>query len=212
MVASYIKDIDYTIEKTKLTTAGRPKETIMLTPDAFKLLCMQSKSANSVMVRQYFLKVEETLNAYKDRIVADLTEKVEVLQNERKPVVNTRRGVIYGLRADKTRKDMIKLGKAKSFLRRLTDHNASRVDDVEVLFVRETDDIDLVESCIKVALKKEQYKRRHEIYEIDVDQLKEVFNRCNKLILFTNSKDFRKKKTVGGGDSATTYVMIKRDL
>ena len=165
------------------------------------------------MVRQYFLKVEETLNAYKDSIVSDLTNKVEVLQNEQKPVVNNRRGVIYGLRADKTRQEMIKLGKAKHFMRRLTDHNTSRVDNVEVLFIRETDDIDQVESCIKVALKKEQYKRRREIYEIDVDQLKAVFNKCNKLILFTNSKDFRKKKSIDGGDSAQkqSYVMIKRD-
>jgi hypothetical protein len=210
LVSNYIKDTDYTLQKVPSTTAGRPKEKIMLTPDCFKLLCMQSRSANSAMVRQYFLQVEETLDAYKNHIVADLQNTVEVLQNEQKPKIETTKGVIYGLRADKTRPEMMKLGKAKSFNNRLTQHNTSRVDDVEVLFIRETEDIDQVESCIKVALKKEQYKRRREIYEIDVDQLKAVFNKCNKLILFTNSKDFRHKKNGGEGKQLNTFIMIRR--
>lgn len=213
LVSNYIKNTDYTIEKKSLTTAGRPRNLIMLTPDCFKLLCMQSRSANSAMVRQYFLQVEETLDAYKNHIVADLQNTVDVLRNEQKPKIETRKGVIYGLRGDKTHPEMMKLGKAKSFIKRLKEHNTSRVDDVDVLFVRETDDIDQVESCIKVALKKEQYKRRREIYEISVDQLKAVFNKCNKLILFTNSKDFRHKKEKNGGDGQQlkTYVMIKSE-
>jgi hypothetical protein len=173
---------------------------------------MQSKSPNSAKVRQYFLQVEATLDTYKNHIVADLQNTVKVLQNEQKPKINPQRGVIYGLRADQTRQNMIKLGKARRFYDRLKQHNTSRVDDIEVLFVHETDDIDQVESCIKVALKKEQYKRRREIYEISVDQLKSIFNRCNKLIFFTNSKQFRSKKKVEGGEGTPLnhFIMIKR--
>lgn len=80
---------------------------------------MQSKSANSAMVRQYFLQVEKTLDTYKHHIVADLQNTIDVLRNEQKPKVNKTKGVIYGLRADKTRAVMIKIGKAKSFTKKI---------------------------------------------------------------------------------------------
>lgn len=216
---SYIKDVDYTVQKTE-PSFGRPRNHVMLTPDCFKMLCMQSKSKKSVLVRQYFIQVEKTLDMYRNRIMEDLRKTIQVLQNERKPKVYPQRGVIYGLQADKSYPEMIKIGKAKYWKDRERDHNTSRVDGVEVLFIQETDDIDQVESCIKVALKKQQYKTRREIYEIDIDQLKEVFNQCNSLIQMTSSPYFSKLKSKSksksktqkneGGSSGKTFVLLKR--
>ena len=44
LTSTYIKNIDYKIRKIKSTTAGKPKEEIMITADCCKRLCMLSKT------------------------------------------------------------------------------------------------------------------------------------------------------------------------
>lgn len=55
LVETYRKNIDYKIIIEKSTNAGRPKETIYLTPDCFKRICMLTKSSKGEEVRSYYI-------------------------------------------------------------------------------------------------------------------------------------------------------------
>jgi phage anti-repressor protein len=45
------------------------KEKILLTPNCFKKICQLTKSKKGNEVREYFIKVEETLFRYKNYII-----------------------------------------------------------------------------------------------------------------------------------------------
>jgi hypothetical protein len=50
-----------------------------------------------------------------------------------------------------------------------------------------------VEGCLKSILKKHQYRKRKEIYQIDINILKEIMEGCDELV---NRIDVKKKKKI----------------
>ena len=60
LIDNFVKNVDYTLEKND-KFRGKPKNDILLKQSTFKKLCMISKSKKAKEVREYFLKVEETL-------------------------------------------------------------------------------------------------------------------------------------------------------
>ena len=78
LIETYIKNIDYKIRKIKSTTAGKPKEEIMITADCCKRLCMLSKTKKAEEVRTYFIEVEKLMNKYKNYIIDALNKKVGI--------------------------------------------------------------------------------------------------------------------------------------
>lgn len=90
-----------------------------------------------------------------------------------------RAGYIYVLRASERADGIVKIGKARDLQRRMGQHNASRADDVEVLFTFRTDDIDAVESCVKAWMKDKRYRRHKEIYRADLDMVKGIVAGCD---------------------------------
>ena len=69
------------------------------------------------------------------------------------------------------------------------------------MFIIKVDDINGVEDCVKIACKKCKYRKYKEVFEIDIDVLKEVMSDCNdfinqmakKLENKLNKKDFNVK-------------------
>ena len=59
LMDSYRNNIDYKITMNKSTTAGRPSENILLTPDCFKRICMLTKSSKGEEVRTYYIQLEK---------------------------------------------------------------------------------------------------------------------------------------------------------
>lgn len=47
------------------------------------------------------------------------------------------------------------------------------------MFIIPVDDIDSVETCVKKACKNFQYRKRKEVYEIDIEVLKKIMEECN---------------------------------
>ena len=88
---SYNKNIDYIVERIKKEkgsgSGATLKEKILLTPLCFKKVCQLTKSKKGNEVREYFIKVEETLFKYKDYIIQGLQEKIKKLENNQKPKV-----------------------------------------------------------------------------------------------------------------------------
>jgi phage anti-repressor protein len=85
LVSSYIKDIDFVIIKSLLIHRDEQnvqpkhnKETILITSDTFKMLCMRSKTKKADKVRQYYLSLEKMIDEYKDVIIDNLNTKIKV--------------------------------------------------------------------------------------------------------------------------------------
>jgi phage anti-repressor protein len=183
LIETYIKNIDYKIRKIKSITAGKPKEDIIITADCCKRLCMLSKTKKAEEVRTYFIEIEKLVDKYKNYIIDSLNKKVEILENNQKPILNNKGGFIYVLKTDHNIINLYKVGKTKKFKERIRTHNSSHIDNVDIVHIYETDYIDEVEKCLKNVLSTKQYRKRKEFYQIDLDVLKELIHSCDKMSL-----------------------------
>jgi len=73
LVNSYEEDYDYIIlyvrDNPEMLRGHINKEFILLTTDCFKRLCMLSKSKNAEKVRDYYIRLEELVDKYKDTLI-----------------------------------------------------------------------------------------------------------------------------------------------
>lgn len=180
LLKNFSKNVDYTLEKIEVGR-GKPKENILLKSSTFKKLCMMLNNKKAKEVREYFLKVEETLDKYKNYIINSLKTEVKKMDTSLKSRKKPSKGVIYGFEINDNNRKFIKIGKSKDFLQRMKQHNSSHADKIDVEFIFETDNFDEVEGCIKGIMKKYQYRKGKEVYEVEMDKLKELTDGCDKL-------------------------------
>ena len=168
---SYKKNVDYIIEKNKKLdgSGGHNLEIIILTPEASKKLCLSTHSKMGPQIQQYFLDLEISLYKYKNYIIDGMSKKIEQLENNQKPKINSNKKIIYVFRALNTELTLYKIGKTINSKTRFSKHNSPMANDLEVIFQYETDNIDQVESCIKSYMKKSQYRKYKEIYQVDLE-------------------------------------------
>jgi phage anti-repressor protein len=116
----------------------------------------------------YFLRVEHGMSLYgldMSGVVGKLGKAAQM--QPRLDTYNTGRGEVVG-----------KLGKAGQMQRRLDTYNTGRANNIEVLYQIQTDDMDTVEKCVKLLMKPKQYRKRKEIYQVDLDVMKSVMKHC----------------------------------
>jgi len=115
------------------------------------------------------------------------------LKSRKKPS----KGVIYGFEINEDNRKFIKIGKSKDFLQRMKQHNSSHANKIDVEFLFETNNFDEVESCIKGIMKKYKYRKGKEVYELPIHKLKELTDKCDKLVKnFYKDIEFNKKSTI----------------
>ena len=185
---SYKENIDYKITKNKSDgKVGKPKETILLTPKCFKLMAMQSKTKKAVQVREYYYELENILDKYKNYIIEGLKEKIALLENNQKPKINPKKGVIYII---ETADDIghYKIGRTKDLKKRLQSYNGDKKDNIIPIYIYETDDVEEIERCIKHYGKKYRYRKYKEIYKANINMLKDLINECGEFNEKTNLK------------------------
>ena len=177
--------VDYTVRKSvnpnKKDNRNNNYKLIMLTPDCFKRLCIQSKSKKADDVRSYFIEIESVLFKYRADLVEGLQFRIKNLERNQKPKADMKSGFIYVFKVDDGQ-SLYKLGRADTW-KRIKDHESSHADDIDVLFTYETEDVISVESCVKALMRNRQYRKYKEIYEADLDIIKEIINGCAKLNL-----------------------------
>ncbi len=180
LINSYKLNTDYIINQLKANKVGAPKEEILLTVKCFKMLCMNSKTEKSNEVREYFYKLEEFIDKYKNYIIEGLNDKIKKLENNQKPKVNPSKGIIYIIQTadDKT---LYKIGKTHNLKKRLNSYNSDKKDDITPLFIYESDNIDAVEKCVKAFIKQYQYRKYKEVYEVNIDIIKAFINECSNI-------------------------------
>jgi hypothetical protein len=198
---SYKKNIDYTIKKVKKSegSGGQNYEVIMLTPEASKKISLSTNSKMGGQVQQYFLDLEVALYKYKNFIIEGMNKKIQQLENNQKPKINSSKKIIYVFRALNTDLTLYKIGKTINSKTRFSKHNSPMANDLEVLFQYETDNIDQVEKCVKVFMKKTQYRKYKEIYQVDLDIIKKTIKNCDVEINEINKEIESKNKKQKGG-------------
>jgi phage anti-repressor protein len=196
---SYIKNIDYKIITFKKTqgSGGHNFQVITLTPNATKKICLATKSNKGSEVRQYFIDLELALYKYKNYIIEGMNKKINQLENNQKPKINSEKKIIYVFRALNTDLTLYKIGKTINSKTRFNSHNSSLANDIEVIFQFETENIDQVESCLKNKMKHAQYRKYKEVYQVDLDIIKDFIKNCDYEIKTSNeiiSKNNKKQK------------------
>lgn len=179
------ENFDYSIEKIKIDKRGKYgthyKEKILLTPDCFKQLCMLSQTKKAKEVRKYYLELEWIIIKYHQEIKEKLEKEIGILKKNQKPKCDIKGGVIYIIEAEVSM-SLYKIGKTNDLKKRLKTYNTGKGNEIEPLFFIKVNDIDKVENCIKNAVKTHQYRKYKEVYEIDIEVLKEVAIRCDDFI------------------------------
>ena len=158
----------------------------------------KSKVGNDV--RQYFIDLELAFYKFKNHIIESLNKKIKQLENNQKPKINSTKGLIYVFRALNTMNaTLYKIGKTISSKKRFNSHNSPLANDIEIIMTFEADNVEQLESCIKTMMKKALYRKYKEIYEVDLDIIKNVIKDCNvKLKEINDMIDKKNKKQKGG--------------
>lgn len=182
---SYKENIDYIITKPAFIVKKHARnnnfKTYLLTPDCFKRLAMMSNSKNAEMVRTYYIQVENLFLKYRHVLMKGLEDEIKRLEHNQKPKSKAPiAGGIYIIRVADG-KTLYKLGRTKDLQKRLRVYQTGLADDIDVMFFYETEDIKRVENCLKSLLQEHRYRKYKEVYDIDLDIMKEIVSGCGSL-------------------------------
>ncbi len=202
---SYKKNIDYVIKGTTSTThCGSNKKIYMLTSDAAKRFCLLTKSPKGEDVRAYFIEIEKALFKFQQFIIKGLEDKIKKLENNQKPKTNPEKGVIYVFRALNTEITLHKIGRTINLKKRLNSHNSGLANDIELILIYEADNIKKLESCAKIMMKKAQYRKYKEVYQVDINIIKKVIKDCDSKLTEINNEISKQKAKQKGGKQIIT--------
>lgn len=121
------------------------------------------------------------------------------MEHNQKPRVNSSKKIIYVFLALYTETTLYKIGKTINSKNRFNKHNSPMANDLEVLFQYEADNIDQLELCINSLMKKAQYRKYKEIYQIDLDILKKTIKDCDTKITEINTEINKRNTKVKNG-------------
>jgi hypothetical protein len=119
-----------------------------------------------------------------------LEKKVKKLLHNQKPILNPSGGTIYILKASdaddieniilSNDEDdiLLKVGSSEELRQRLLTYNSDKADNITPLYYLETDNVQLVEECIHIYAKQYQYRKKKEIYLMNLDMLKLFVEKC----------------------------------
>lgn len=199
LITNFEEKYDYIINVNKVThkngNGSTIQHNIFVTPNCFKELCMLSQTAKAKAVRKYFIEMEKLIKTYYGTIKTEIYKQIGILEKNQKPKQNIKGGIIYILEAQNSTTTLYKLGKTNDLKKRMRTYNTGNANDVEPLFILKVLDIDAVETCVKAACKTYKYRKYKEIYEIDIDVLKQIMEKCNETITFAikhNTKNHKK--------------------
>lgn len=203
---TYRLKFDYIVVKNTDAIKKDPRannnKLYLLTPDCFKRLAMLSRSRNADMVRTYFIEIENLFLKYREQTLEGMQREIERLERNQKPMnglsgVDPKAGYLYIIRASEHKDGLVKIGRSSDLLSRLRNYNSGRADDVELLYTYRVPDIVSAERCVKALLKKYQYRKYKEVYQADVDMVKELIKGCGDLSAKLHQK--KQKMTLTGG-------------
>jgi hypothetical protein len=217
--ASYKMDLDYTIERGvggKRPAGGKYGGNnyvrVLLTPDCFKRLCMQTRSPRGEMVRTYFIELEALVVRYNQQLLSAIeADDAQLRKNMRPRDPADSTGYIYVIRASERMDSVYKIGRSKDLNRRLDEYQTGRADALEVIYKLRTQDLKGVEGCVHAWLKDHAYdgcvRRCKEVYKADIDLIKMVIGECDGIGRAKVEYARRKPTVMKGG----YYVVLRKE-
>ena len=168
---------------------------MLITPETFKRICMLSRTKKAEEVRSYFIEIEQTFFKYRQQLINGIEEEARELNNLQNP---NNKGYIYVIKASEEKDSVYKIGRTIDLKTRLRNHNAAHANDLEVMYRYRTDDVVAVEGCLKSMLKKYQFRKYKEVYQANIDMIKNLIDGCDKLSLRSEYTNRKQLKNNGG--------------
>jgi hypothetical protein len=185
---------------------GQNKETVLLTTECFKMLCMRSNTKKANKVRQYYIALEKLIDEYKDNLITHQTKKIEILENDLKKEPLPKEGYCYiYLETDELGYKYYRLGQSGNLQKRFNNHNSSSVHKKILSYKIKTDNILHFEACLRGIMFDYRYKNNKDYYKISEDKIKEAINYCKKIV-----KEF--KNDIIGGDKNKKDIEVTFDI
>ena len=118
-----------------------------------------------------------------------MADKISELEKNQKPKINPSKGLIYIFQtANSPENTLYKIGRTTDLKKRLDSHQSPLSHDINVLFYYESDDIVEIEKCIKLFMKKYQYRKYKEVYKINIDIIKSLIENCANIKISLDQK------------------------
>lgn len=205
---SYTEGVDYIINKSANPSRkkyGNNYKRVLITPACFKELAMRTASKNGDMMRRYFIEIEDAFLKYRNQTIKGLeTDISELLHNQAPRIKPARPGYVYVVLA-KDNTTLHKVGKATQLQSRMDTYNSGHADNVKILYQIQTDYMDDVEKCIATLCREKRYRKRKEVYNIDIDILKEVMSTCASLRSKV-SRSINRQRIEGGTSMHAVFI------
>jgi phage anti-repressor protein len=212
LISNYIEDKDYIIIKKKIMNAGigsNNTKHVLLTYNCAKMLCMISRSDKATIIREYYIDLEKLIIKYKDEIVDSLNRQLGIKQSNKKIIEHNKdTALIYILKTENDTNEGFKIGNSGDLKKRMKQYNVGRLSELPIVFVYKTDYMKDIEQCMKDNLKKYQLKSNTEIFDIDLEFIKETIKYCNiknATLLKKNTKLYNAK------DNKRWLIFIDRE-
>lgn len=210
---SYTINIDYILlaaNSKQTTRGGHNKETILLTPDTFKMLTMKSKTQDAQKVRYYYVTLEKLVEIYKDDIIKNQNKKIEKLERNLKKIKYPVEGAIYLMKVS-DEEDEFKIGITKDMNKRIKAYNTAHKDDPEVAFIFYTHDTRRLEKCVKNALKYREYRNNKEFYKASKKEIIEAIEDCDALISKFVNNDKKNSRSTSQDEEIIFAIKVVYD-
>lgn len=167
---------------------------------------MISKCEKASLIRNFYIELEKLIITYKDNIVNDLNNQLEINNSNKKIIEsNSKEGLIYVLKVDNETK---KIGNTTDIKKRMNLYKVGQIHELPIVLVFKSKNIIEVEKCIKKNLSAYRVKKNknNELFKIDDDFIKETIIYCNK----TSTKVKENKKLINFTNSNNWMIIVDK--
>jgi hypothetical protein len=159
-----------------------------------------SKAKKAEQVRTYYLQLESLVFKYYQQTLDGMQQEIIKLNKTLKPKnKEDHAGYIYVLRASDRNDSVYKIGRSIDLLNRLRTYQTGKLDDIEVVFKYQTNNLKAMETCVKHALKERRYRKYKEIYQADLQMIKDIINKCAEIETIKQMYTMRAASKMTGG-------------
>ena len=211
------------VEREQETRGGHNKESIVLTINCFKKLCLKSKTAKADQIHDYYIKLEdlimELVTEQTTELQLRLQDKDQQLKLKGQDIENTlllnfgNKQVVYFIFVETIGEEMtssiIKFGCTKDIIVRMKEHRSTYGQDIKLLMVFET----VYNREFETMVKQDSVIKPHIIQKIYSDKLKiEMIKLDDKFTLVDLNKRVEYLKERVKGDLVSNLLNEISDL
>jgi len=182
---------------------------VRLTPDCFKQMAMSTHSKKGHLVRSYFIEIENLFIKYRKQVLMGIEQDIKLLERNQKPLnALPKQGYVYVIRASGTKDSVYKIGRTRDLHARLRSHQSALADDLSVVYIYKTDNIEAVEKCTHIWLKEYKYRKYKEVFQVNMDIIKKVITECGAI---GNSIKLETKEKTNKDHQGGLFLITSRD-